>query len=328
MAKAGAALLLDVGNDMLRWPLFYFEIAFLLHALSHLVVARAAGLTGATFAIGVGPRLFRFSRQGTTYQLNLLPLGAYTAISLTAGPASVARRLITVAAGPVANFILATVCFMLTAIFFGVPYATTNKIGTVAPGYPAARAGLQRGDTIVMIDGTPMADGKTVIRAIRNGGGRTLTLLIERHGRRFPIRLTPRYDARSEAWATGLSPVVVYGKFGPAHAIGWGALTTSHNITGYYRGWAGRGLDLVLNLGTPVTALNVLSQRSRIGPGTALYMLAFASTIIVAWNLIPIPPLDCGRAVLLVTEAPRWRRGRYILFAGLGLLLALIVVVL
>src|SRR5215472_9886291 len=170
----------------------------LVHELGHLLVAKRVGITVYTFAIGFGPRLGSFTRGGTTYALNLLPIGGYVNMAGedidNRHPAvpdeksfrtkTVGERLAVVCAGPVMNFVLAIVLLAVVATAFGVPAGVSNRVGTLVPGYPAAQAGLRPGDVILSIDGRPMPDGETIVRTIHSSGGRTLAMLIERNGTR------------------------------------------------------------------------------------------------------------------------------------------------
>src|SRR5262249_35477380 len=112
----------------------------LVHELGHLVVAKRVGITVYTFAIGFGPRLASFTLGGTTYALNLLPIGGYVnmagedldnrhpdvAEEKSFRTKTVAERLAVVCAGPVMNFVLAIILLAAVAIAFGIPAGVSN----------------------------------------------------------------------------------------------------------------------------------------------------------------------------------------------------------
>jgi regulator of sigma E protease len=319
------------------------ELMILVHELGHLIVAKRAGILVHAFAMGFGPRLFAFTRGETTYSLNLLPIGGYVNMAgedadspdvppeRTFRGKSVAWRLAVVLAGPAMNFVLAIVLLAAIATSYGVPLRVSTQVGTLVPGYPAAQAGLQTGDTIISVDGRPMRDGQQMIDLIHRSGDRTLAILVQRGPRRFILHVRTRFDPRQKVWITGFSPTVVRGRLDPVRAVGWGAVTTVRDA-GAYLAALGNLIQsgrLLGELGGPVTAVNVLGQAAHAGGETFLYFTAFFSIIIGLFNLFPLPALDGGRAAFLVVEGLRRRpvdprREGYVHLVGLALLLCLI----
>jgi regulator of sigma E protease len=319
------------------------ELMILVHELGHLIVAKRAGILVHAFAMGFGPRLFAFTRGETTYSLNLLPIGGYVNMAgedadspdvppeRTFRGKSVAWRLAVVLAGPAMNFVLAIVLLAAVATSYGVPLRVSTQVGTLVPGYPAAQAGLQTGDTIISVDGRPMRDGQQMIDLIHRSGDRTLAILVQRGPRRFILHVRTRFDPRQKVWITGFSPTVVRGRLDPVRAVGWGAVTTVRDA-GAYLAALGNLIQsgrLLGELGGPVTAVNVLGQAAHAGGETFLYFTAFFSIIIGLFNLFPLPALDGGRATFLVVEGLRRRpvdprREGYVHLVGLALLLCLI----
>lgn len=321
------------------------ELMILVHELGHLIVAKRVGIAAYAFAMGFGPRLWSTTRGETTYSLNLLPIGGYVNMAgedsdttVSGVPAerwfrskSVAQRLAVVCAGPAMNFLLAIVLLAIVAMVFGIPSRVSTQIGTLIPGYPAAEAGLQPGDTIVAIDGRPMDDGQKIIQTIHQSGGRMLAMVIQRGSRQFVVHVSTRYDPRQRVWLTGFSPTVIRAHLDPVRAIGWGTLTTGRDIAAYLGALANlvRTGRLLGELGGPVTAVNVLGQAAHAGGETFLYITAFFSIIIGLFNLFPLPALDGGRVAFLLVEGLRRRpidprREGYVHLVGLVLLLVLI----
>lgn len=100
------------------------------------------------------------------------------------------QRFLTLAAGPLANFLLAVLLFILLAALTGVD---TNEaaIGGIAPGYPAEKAGLMPGDKILSVDGEPIAGWTQVQQAINGKAGQEILLTLERNGEQRQARLIP-----------------------------------------------------------------------------------------------------------------------------------------
>src|ERR1700749_3161623 len=125
--------------------LFVLTIVVFFHEPGHFLVARWAGVRVLTFSLGFGPELVGFNdRHGTRWKISAVPLGGYVkffgdeseasppstqalANMSEAGPADsfhhkkVGSRAAIVAAGPIANFILAIVIFTGLFTFFGKP---------------------------------------------------------------------------------------------------------------------------------------------------------------------------------------------------------------
>src|SRR5271169_783305 len=157
--------------------LFVLTIVVFFHELGHFVVARWAGVKVLTFSLGFGPELFGFNdRHGTRWKVSAVPLGGYVKFfgddSEASTPSSealanmteeerkcsfhhkkVGPRAAIVAAGPIANFLLAIVIFTCLFTFFGKP-STTARVDKVEAGSAAAAAGFQVGDVVMAIDGS------------------------------------------------------------------------------------------------------------------------------------------------------------------------------
>jgi regulator of sigma E protease len=294
--------------------------------------------------MGFGPRLCAVTRGETTYSLNLLPIGGYVnmagednespdvPLERTFRGKPVGWRLAVVLAGPAMNFVLAIVLLTVVAMAYGVPLRVSTQVGSLVPGYPAAQAGLRPGDTILSVDGRLMHDGQQMIDLIHRSAGRTLAVLVQRGDARFIVHIPTRYDPAQKVWITGFAPTVVYSRLDPAHAFGWGALTTYRDTIAYLAalGTLVRSGRLFGELGGPLTAVNVLGQAARRGGEMFLNFTAFFSIIIGLFNLFPLPALDGGRAAFLAVEGLRRRpvdprREGYIHLVGLALLLCLII---
>src|SRR3978361_2226321 len=155
--------------------LFVLTIVVFFHELGHFLVARWAGVKVLTFSLGFGPELAGFNdRHGTRWKLSAVPLGGYvkffgdeseastpsteTLAGMTAEERAgsfhhkkVGPRAAIVAAGPIANFLLAIVIFTCLFTFFGKP-STTARVDKIEAASAAAAAGFQVGDIVTAID--------------------------------------------------------------------------------------------------------------------------------------------------------------------------------
>lgn len=163
-----------------------------IHEFGHFWVARKCGVKVLRFSVGFGKSLWsRTDRQGTEYTVAAIPLGGYVKMlderedpvpeeekHLSFNNQSVFSRIAIVAAGPVANFLLA---IMALWMMYMVGVRTLiPQVGEVAPESPAAYAGIQPGDEIIAVDGeeTPGWQAVNIELLSSIGETRTLTLTV------------------------------------------------------------------------------------------------------------------------------------------------------
>ena len=183
--------------------LFVLTIVVFFHELGHFLVARWAGVKVLTFSLGFGPELAGFNdRHGTRWKISAIPLGGYvkffgddteastpsnaTLASMTAEERDgsfhhkkVGARAAIVAAGPIANFILAIVIFTGLFTFFGKP-STTARVDTVQAGSAAEAAGFKPGDIVTAINGSKIDSFSEMQRIVGTSAGETLTFAVKR----------------------------------------------------------------------------------------------------------------------------------------------------
>ena len=164
------------------------------HELGHYVVARLAGVKVLRFSVGFGRVVWsrRSARDGTEWALSAIPLGGYVKMAdEREGPVafddvprafnrqSVWRRIAIVAAGPIANLLLAVVLFAGTYVA-GVP-GQRALLAEPPPSSAAAAADVRGGDLVVGVDGEPVGSWQDLRwRVVRAQGHRTLTLSLLR----------------------------------------------------------------------------------------------------------------------------------------------------
>lgn len=150
-------------------------VLIVFHELGHYAVARALGVKVLRFSIGFGRALWTFRRgpDRTEWVIAAIPLGGYVKmLDEREGPVApeeahrafnrqiVWRRVAIVVAGPVANFLLAIALNWM--LFVGGVQEAKPVLGPAEAGTPAAAAGLQRGETVLRINGEPMTTWQQV----------------------------------------------------------------------------------------------------------------------------------------------------------------------
>jgi len=147
--------------------LLLFGAAVFVHELGHFLVARRCGMKVLEFAVGFGPKVFGWTRDGIAYSWRLIPAGGYVklpqmvtadALEGKAGdealpPAPAVSKILVAVAGPLMNIAFA---FFLAGVlyFVGLPVAVNPPIiGHVDESSPECQLGLREGDVVAQVDG-------------------------------------------------------------------------------------------------------------------------------------------------------------------------------
>jgi regulator of sigma E protease len=218
------------------------------------------------------------------------------------------KRIAVIAAGPLANILVAfVIAFAVFALWGGPPRHPTAMVASVNSGEPAARAGLQPGDRIVAVNGRPARSIDAVSGAIRSSAGRKVKLAVVREGRRVSLR--PEHTIKSGGnRILGFeleTQTVPYSVGRSARAAGstlWGVVTgTGQGLAGLFSSH-GRS-----QLSGPVGIIEVSQQQLEAGFRYYLMVLAFVSMSLALLNLLPLLPLDGGHILFSLIEAVRRR---------------------
>jgi regulator of sigma E protease len=324
--------------------LFVLTIVVFFHELGHFLVARWNGVKVDVFSIGFGRELWGFNdRRGTRWKLAAVPLGGYVkfhgdadassapdferARSMDPGERAVSfmhkrvwQRAAIVAAGPIANFILAIFIFAATFMFVGMP-VSDPVVSSVTPGGAAEAAGFQAGDKIISISGVKVRSFTDVPRIVAPNPGRELIFVVERDGSTIEIAVTPRMEERTDRFGnrhdigfvglTNDSKAANFRqvKLGPFDAVAEGVSETWFIITrtlGYLRDIV-IGVQSADQLGGPLRIAKVSGDVATLGVGALVQLVAVLSVSIGLLNLFPIPVLDGGHLVFYAIEALRGR---------------------
>lgn len=323
--------------------LFVLSIVIFFHELGHFIVGKLCGVKVDAFSLGFGPELFAFNdRSGTRWRLGLLPLGGYVKFHGDANGASMSdadtvaampaderavtfaaqkvwKRAAIVAAGPIANFVLAVVIF--TGIFYvhgrGI---LVPQIDKVAADSAAAAAGFAPGDTILAINGKRIDSFEDMQRVVQTSSDRALAFLVDRKGTQTTLVATPR--RREIKTPFGRTFTGVLGVEANASAANWhiqhygiidsvrlagGETWFIVEQTGAYVGGLFTGHESTEQLSGPIRIAEVSGQMAKIGFAALLNLVAVLSISIGILNLVPIPLLDGGHLFYYAIEAVRGR---------------------
>jgi len=347
--------------------LFVLTIVVFFHELGHFLVARWAGVKVLTFSLGFGPELAGFNdRHGTRWKISAIPLGGYVKFfgdeSEASTPSNAALEAMTaeeregsfhhkkvgpraaiVAAGPIANFILAIVIFAGLFAFFGRPNATA-RVDKVMPGSAAEAAGFQSGDVVTAIDGEKIGNFSDMQRIVSIDAGQVLTFTVKRGDGTVSLRATPELkeikDNFGNVHKMGVLGItrstepgdVMVERVDPATAVWLGVKETWFVIdrTLAYVGGVFAGREAADQVGGPLRIAQISGQVATIGLSALIHLAAVLSVSIGLLNLFPVPLLDGGHLLFYAIEAVRGRplseRAQEMGFRiGLGLVLMLMV---
>jgi regulator of sigma E protease len=324
--------------------LFVLSIIVFFHELGHFWVARRCGVRVLTFSVGFGPELFGFNdRHGTRWKVSAIPLGGYVKFFGDENAASVpdheaaalmsaedrkvsffhkpvAQRAAVVAAGPIANFLLAIVIFAGIYVVYG-KQISIPRVHEVQVGSAAAEAGFQPGDVILAIDDRPIESFSDMQRIVAISAGTRLKFEVERGGTKQILYATPatrqvkdNFGNVSRIGVLGITRAATPGtvkteSVGPVQAVKMGVEQTWFVIdqTLSYLGKVIVGRESADQLGGPIKIAQVSGQMASLGLLPILHLAAVLSVSIGLLNLFPIPLLDGGHLLFYAIEAVRGR---------------------
>jgi regulator of sigma E protease len=183
-------------------------------------------------------------------------------------------------------------------------------IDQIAPGTPAAAAGLKTDDRIVAVDGQKMEVWGEVQRRIRESHGRPIQLTIQRGNQELSVEVQP-VQTRRNVWQIGLTNQIETRsrKLGPAEAVEMSVATTTRMMGEILRVVGGliKGEVSLRELGGPVEIARQSGRAARQGIAHFVSLMILISLNLAVLNLLPIPILDGGHILMLGIEGLRRR---------------------
>jgi regulator of sigma E protease len=344
--------------------LLVITLLVVVHELGHFLTARAFGVAVDRFSIGFGRALVSWrDRSGVEWRIGWLPLGGYVKFAgdgnaasmpdqtdLTAMRAAIVadegagaelkylpfkplwQRALVVLAGPMANFVLATVLFSIFLGVFGEP-VTSTRIAQVVPGSAAARAGFKLGDVVLSGGGQRFDSFQDMQAYVQYRAGIPIDFTVMRGDTRLHLTAAP--ETASEASPFGGGQTVgrlglgarggVIEHYGPLQAVARGAQKTWEvaSTTVFYLGRivSGQvGADQLHSIVGIAHASGSITQQAVASArdagvswvvGVAYFLIQLAALMSVSvglLNLLPVPTLDGGHLLFyayeLITKRP------------------------
>lgn len=324
--------------------LFVLMIVIFFHELGHFLVARWCGVGVSTFSIGFGREVFGWNdRHGTRWRLSWIPLGGYVkfidddnAASLARSgqnqvePAGAAdkrfhtkplwRRAAVVAAGPLANFVLAIAIF--TGWFMANGERITEPVVTaLIAGGAAEKAGFKPGDRVLEVEGIPIDDFSEIGKIVTGRGENELSFVIERTGSRITLRAKPDWQTTDDGFGNeyrryilgirheGSEQSTTTRTFTLPQAVARATDETWFVVSRTFLFLKNLviGKESAKQLVGPVKIAEVTGKVAAVGVTQLIYLIGLLSVSIGLFNLFPIPILDGGNLLFYGIEAIRQR---------------------
>ncbi len=297
------------------------------HELGHFLANRAMGIGVVTFSLGMGPKLWGFKRGKTEYRISWFPVGGFVAAAgeysdeieeLGFTPDEVAssrpphQRLIMAFAGPFANLLTAWLIYWGVTVVMGLPVALP-ELGAIRAGSPAAVAGLQSGDLVTSIDGTPVNAWEQIPRMVGESAGREIVVTLRRGAEELSVPLTAERSTRvnmfgeeESAWLIG---VQASGKERYEETGFWQSAGLALRQTWFVMDMTLTGLKKLVtgsvaadNVGGPIMIGQMLAEQAKVGLVPLLMLAALISVNLGLLNLLPVPVLDGGLILFCLIE--------------------------
>lgn len=251
--------------------------------------------------------------------------------------ASLGRRVMTNFAGPLNNFILAAVLFILVAFMQGGKYTEdpSNAIGGVMQDSVADKAGIKPGDRILQVNSKETPDFTDIQQEISSNLNKKVSLVIETEsGEKSTIEVIPEKNEQNPK--VGMIGIQMSSKFTPLSFFGkikYGFTQMAANSLTIFKALGDLITGFSINkLGGPVMIFKLSESVSNSGIIAILSFTAMLSVNLGIMNLIPLPGLDGGKLMLNLFEGVRGKplsqeKEVMITMAGVVILVVLMVAV-
>ncbi|NLZ17458.1 MAG: RIP metalloprotease RseP [Desulfobulbaceae bacterium] len=307
-------------------------VLIFVHELGHFLFAKAFGVRVLKFSLGFGNKVFSRQWGETEYLISAFPLGGYVKMygedpGEETRPEDRARsfshkpswqRFLIVFAGPLFNMVFAVLLFFGIFSFAGLPEPKdSSAIGAVNVGSVAERVGLIKGDIILAINGERTDSWLQVSNLIKECGGKTIAMDIQRGEQRLQVEAVPEMqpirnffgEEVGQKYMIGIAPTneITYvratvGQYAQA------ALVQTWNLSYLTVVGIVKMIQRIIpasELGGPIRIAEIAGQQLEAGWMNFLYFMGLLSINLGILNLLPVPVLDGGHLVFLSLEMVR-----------------------
>ena len=321
--------------------ILFFELIIIVHEGGHFAAARLMKIKVNEFSIGMGPKIFSFTKGETKYSLRWILFGGYCAMegedeaSSEAGSfssKSVPARMLVVVAGALMNLLLGFL--IIVCIISNQNLVGTTTVAKFDDNAVSASSGLMVGDTIKSIDGMRVFTATDVETGLTRSPDDTLSITVERNGKIQTLEVKFQMEEYEGRKYVGMD----FWLLGKEKTVGSVLKNSAATFVSYTRMVFLSVHDLLVgryglsDLSGPVGAVSVVSNAAKTSLNSLLRISAILTINIGLFNLFPIPALDGWRFFLLLGEGvfrkKRPAKWEYAInAAGLAILLGVMVLV-
>lgn len=321
--------------------ILFFELIIIVHEGGHFAAARLMKIKVNEFSIGMGPKIFSFTKGETKYSLRWILFGGYCAMegedeaSSEAGSfssKSVPARMLVVVAGALMNLLLGFL--IIVCIISNQNLVGTTTVAKFDDNAVSASSGLIVGDTIKSIDGMRVFTATDVETGLTRSPDDTLSITVERNGKIQTLEVKFQMEEYEGRKYVGMD----FWLLGKEKTVGSVLKNSAATFVSYTRMVFLSVHDLLVgryglsDLSGPVGTVSVVSNAAKTSLNSLLRISAILTINIGLFNLFPIPALDGWRFFLLLGEGvfrkklpAKWEYA--INAAGLAVLLGVMVLV-
>lgn len=318
-----------------------FEVIIIIHEWGHYTAARLMKIKVNEFSVGMGPKIFQFTRKGTKYSLRWVLFGGYCSMEGEDEKSDdenafvnkkVWQRIFVVVAGALMNLVLGFVIVLI--IVSSQNLVGTPQVAKFEDGAVSQSSGLQVGDIIKSIDGMRVYTTNDISTGLSRSPDDTVDMVVDRNGAETSLEVkfnTADYEGTQyiemDFWLLGREKTV-------SNVLS----STCKEFASYARSVFLSIHDLIVgrygisDMSGPVGAVSVVSDAVKTSSYSVLRIVALLTINVGLFNLFPIPALDGWRLFVLIGEGITRKKlpqkTEYLINAvGLVLLLGLMCVV-
>jgi len=313
-------------NSLLAFVVVLGVLIFF-HELGHFLIARAFGVGVETFSLGFGPRILGKKIGITDYRISAFPLGGFVKmvgeepdseiepheVSLSFSHKHVLKKILIVAAGPVANFLLAIVIFFGLFYIYGV-MVLKPVVGNIDENGAAYDAGLKKNDQIQSINGISITSWDEMAKLIASSDGKPLDISLMRDEAVMSVQVIPAlkitknlFGEDTKRYMIGIASAgdIFFEKLNIYQAV----IESSSQV---YKISKLTLISLVKmiegtisakdNLGGPIQIAQMAGKFYKEGIANFISFIAFLSVTLAIVNFFPIPVLDGGHILFFTIE--------------------------
>ncbi|MEF3255704.1 MAG: RIP metalloprotease RseP [Deferribacterales bacterium] len=303
-----------------------FGVLIFIHELGHFIFAKLFGVYVEKFSIGFGPKIFGKKIGETEYQLSVIPLGGYvkmygeqpddeiepTLMEKSFKNKNLWQKSLIVFAGPLFNYLLAIFLFWIVFLK-GVP-VLKPVIGNVNENMPAKLAGLEKGDTIIKINGIDIKTWDDMATIIKSSPNKPLNITFKRGEDIKEVTITPKISTSKnifgediEVGLLGISPSgdQMILRYNIIEALDKGVKKCWEIVELTFLGIY-KMIQRVVpadNIGGPILIFQMTKDAASFGIVPLLTFVAVISINLAILNLLPVPVLDGGHLLIYLIEA-------------------------